>query len=136
MDTDSTKLARLISAVRDFSQRVVDIMDIEIEIDLLPCRCVLLLRIDWGREADLSVRAQNSLKVNLIKYLGQLALHSRTDIMRHRNVGPHTLDEYDSLLHSNGLDWNTDINTYPETVRDIIRTAYNHTWYGEHYPLT
>lgn len=135
MNSDSNKLARVISKLRDFSQSVVDIMDIPLELDLQPCRCVILIRIDWGGEADLSVRAQNSLKASRIKYLGHLALHDRMDIAKHRNVGPSTLDEYESLLHSHGLDWETDINTYPEAARDIIRAAYNQTWYGEFEPL-
>ncbi len=63
-------------------------------------------------DMDLSVRALNCLKAANVETLGQLATHSKTDLLKFRNFGRKSLIELEDLLTRMNLTFGMDITKY------------------------
>ncbi len=64
--------------------------------------------LTWSiKELDLSVRAINCLIAANIKYLWQLIIHPREELLKYRNFGKKSLGELDTFLESKKLTFRT-----------------------------
>lgn len=68
-------------------------------------------------DCELSVRALNCLKAADIDTVGDLVMHSKTDLLKYRNFGRKSLSELDDFVESLGLRFGMEIDEVVDNLR-------------------
>jgi DNA-directed RNA polymerase subunit alpha len=82
----------------------------------------LLKSID---DLELSVRANNCLKSEGIKYLGQLVSKKELEMLKKPNFGKKSLDELKQVLSKMGLHFGMNIEWPPENINELLKKSEN-----------
>lgn len=87
--------------------------------EALPFNIQLLKKVD---ELELSVRSQNCLRNDNIRYIGDLVVKSESDMLRTPNFGRKSLNELKEVLESMSLRFGMNVSEWPpENVEELAK---------------
>jgi DNA-directed RNA polymerase subunit alpha len=96
----------------------------EVEEEKLPFDVSLLKRVD---DLELSVRSNNCLKNDNIRYIGDLVVKTEGEMLRTPNFGRKSLNEIKELLTSMNLRFGMEVQGWPpENIEDLIKRYEDH----------